>query len=876
MDSNLFFSFTTTLLIIIFFHVSYFPLPSFSLRIYSEFIYPNFTTSNLQYVSNTGAFLTSQRTTFKAAIIHHEPSEEVADFYFSIIHVESNQIIWSANRDSPISNSDKFSLTSNGFSLVRENGQRIWSTPPFNSSVRALQLQESGNLVLIDNFNRTIWQSFDHPTDTIVVGQRLPVGTLLLSGLQNNVLTGNYSFMLIDHDAVLQWNSDTYWKISMDTSTFKDKNSPVAYLMLNGTGLYLCGYANVVVFQVILNYSTAFRVAQLNYDGRFTIKSFLNKQWTQEFVGPQKDCLIPNFCGAYGLCTEAVAGSNSGTCTCPSGFRSKTGTRSCLPPNASSLPPACGNGTRLSSSQMVSYEELSTGIDYFSNAFSTPILSGQDLLACANICSRNCSCLGYFYENSSGSCYPLNNQLGSFLTVDGQTDRKGYIKTIVSANNKNEKKGKNPPIVALVLIPTTAVSLLAILIVVGLFAWRKSRSKKTKEVKLGRPSSNNSVEIDTFSIPGLPVRFDYEELDKATNNFQNKIGSGGFGDVYKGTLSDKTTVAVKKITNSSNQGKKEFCTEIAIIGNIHHVNLVKLRGFCAQGRQRLLVYEYMSRGSLDRTLFGSGPVLEWQERFEIAMGTARGLAYLHSGCEQKIIHCDVKPENILLNDHFQVKISDFGLSKLLSPEQSSHFTTMRGTRGYLAPEWLTSSAISDKTDVYSFGMVLLEIVSGRKNCSTKTQTHSIEIDSGSGGDSSSSTVSIPLYFPLYALEMHEERRYKELADPKLEGRVRNEEVEMLVRVALCCVHEDPSLRPSMANVVSMMEGGIPLGTPRVEGLNFLRFYGRRFTEASNIEGSNVGNVFALFPQAMASSESTTTGSYGSLSYMSSQQVSGPR
>ncbi|CAI0395485.1 unnamed protein product [Linum tenue] len=392
--------------------------------------------------------------------------------------------------------------------------------------------------------------------------------------------------------------------------------------------------------------------------------------------------------------------------------------------------------------------------------------------------------------------------------------------------------------------------------------------------------------MDAFYIPGLPQRFDYEELDEATDRFKMQIGSGGFGSVYKGVLSDKSVVAVKKITNVGIQGKRDFCTEIAIIGNVHHVNLVKLRGFCAQGRQRLLVYEYMNRGSLDRTLFASsGPVLEWQERFEIALGTARGLAYLHTGCEHKIIHCDVKPENILLQDQFQAKISDFGLSKLLGPEQSSLFTTMRGTRGYLAPEWLTNSAISEKTDVYSYGMVLLELVSGRKNCSIKSASPS----QGGGHSTTTTTTSSSsaqfggmVYFPLVALEMHEQRRYVELADARLEGRVRSEEVEKLVRVALCCVHEEPCLRPSMVSVVGMLEGGISLGEPRMESLNFLRFYGRRFAEASILgeDGNNEQREALLNSrQEYGTSNYSSTISdpqYIPLSFISSQQISGPR
>lgn len=235
---------------------------------------------------------------------------------------------------------------------------------------------------------------------------------------------------------------------------------------------------------------------------------------------------------------------------------------------------------------------------------------------------------------------------------------------------------------------------------------------------------SNSESDDEISIPGLPTRFTYSDLAYATDNFSIKIGSGGFGEVFKGQLPDKTLVAVKRISaglGGGVHGKKEFCTEIAVIGNIHHVNLVRLRGFCTEGRRRMLVYEYMNRGSLDRPLFSSaGPVLEWQERMDIAIGAARGLAYLHFGCDQKIIHCDVKPENILLHDGSGVKISDFGLAKLISPEQSGFFTTMRGTRGYLAPEWLTNSAISDRTDVYSYGMVLLEIIRGRKNRSVES------------------------------------------------------------------------------------------------------------------------------------------------------------
>lgn len=373
--------------------------------------------------------------------------------------------------------------------------------------------------------------------------------------------------------------------------------------------------------------------------------------------------------------------------------------------------------------------------------------------------------------------------------------------------------------------------------------------------KLVEPDFPASGDLD-FSVPGLPLRFEYEELEAATENFKSKIGSGGFGTVYKGMLPDKSFIAVKKITDLGIRGKKDFCTEIAIIGNIHHMNLVTLKGYSVQKRQWLLVYEYMNRGSLDKTLFGNGPVLEWQERVGIAVGTAHGLVYLHSGSEMKIIHCDIKPENILLHNNFQGKISDFGVSKLLSCEQSSLFTTMRGTCGYLAPEWLRSSAISDKTDVYSLGMVLLELVSGRKNCSFRIQSHSLSGSSTAGGSSSFSLVQGLVYFPLYALEMHEHGRYLELVDPRLEERVTSEGVEKFVRVALCCVHEEPGLMPNMVSVVAMLEGDIPLSEPRIESLNFLRFYGRHFAEASTLEEPGGWNDDILHPEANLSHTSS--------------------
>ncbi|KAK6945571.1 Protein kinase domain [Dillenia turbinata] len=836
----------------------------------------NFTASNYQYIDNSGAFLASNNQIFKATITN--PLTQLTNFYFSVIHAPSGTIVWSANRNKPISNSGKVRLTEESLSVIDDSGVIVWSTTQFRSNIASLKLSDDGNLVLLDGSNSSLWQSFENPTDTIILGQRLPVGSSLVSSVSNiDFSEGEYVFSVTSNDGLLRWNGLTYWKLSMEINASIDSYSPVSFLQINGTGLFLFGFNESVIVIHLAITPFNFSIAQLGSEGALTLKRFVGSNWVQDFAWPSSYCQIPFVCDKIGLCSARV-------CSCPLGFHKSTA-GGCVPANSLLSLPSCNasdNGNQLNNSS-ISYLNLGNNVDYFSNAFMQPAKRGVNLSLCQELCTQNCSCLGLFHGNSSGNCYLLENYLGSVMSSSSGTDRLGYVKVLVKFSNENpngtQSQNQSFPLVGLILIPPSAFLLLLTIVFLGIFWWRKHKLSRTGSAKLGG-GDYSSGELELISFSGLPVRFEYEELAAATENFKTQIGFGGFGVVYKGTLPDKSLVAVKKINSIGVQGKKEFCTEIAIIGKIHHINLVRLKGFCAQGRQRFLVYEYMNKGSLDRSLFENGPVLEWQERFDIALGTARGLAYLHSGCEQKIIHCDVKPENILLHDNLQVKISDFGLSKLLSPEQSCLFTNLRGTRGYLAPEWLTSTAISDKTDVYSYGMVLLEIVRGRKNCSMPVQSHGLENDSTEGDDPSSSTSGLetrPVYFPLLALEMHEEGRYLELADPRLEGRVTSEKVEKLVRVALCCVHEEPAIRPTMSNVVGMLEGSVTVGQPRVESLNFLRFYGRRFTEASRHEGFGEANGNEFFSQRnSATFNSTAVDSHNSFSYMSSQQVSGPR
>ncbi|KAJ0984501.1 hypothetical protein J5N97_002857 [Dioscorea zingiberensis] len=869
---------------------------SFAGPVAVEFLYPNFTGSNFHFVDNSGGiFLTSPNSTFQAAI--RNPDNQQTNFYLSVIHTASNTIVWTANRDSPIPNSGLVRLTSTGITISLPNNTVVWSTPSLPSPVRCLRLLDSGNLLLLDSKNSSLWQSFEHPTDTLVSGQRLPSGSSLVSSVSTaNLSSGNFRLLVTSDDAVLQWmGSQQYWGLSTDPRASKDVNAQVSYMATNFSGLYLFSTRSdqEAVFQVNLGGADLW-IARVDSRGRFHVSTYPAgpNSLHDTFVAPSNDCDLPLGCTALGICSGG--GSTSTTCTCPSLFGKTTDSGDCTPNDGAVLasPSVCSGSSHPTSSFM----SLGIGVDYFNYKYANPTRTGVNISSCEGLCNGNCSCLGFFYQNSTQACYLLEHELGS-LTSSSTRDAIGYIKTSGSPSSSPSHSSDSSNLIA-ILLPTIAAGLLIVVLLVVVSQWwrrrrmRKSASQRIwktkstglKELQLGRhksspvgsPDSDDEfASDDEIPIPGLPTRFTHLQLEAATDNFQTRIGSGGFGEVYKGVLPDKTLVAVKRVRVMGR--KKEFFTEIAVIGSVHHINLVRLKGFCAQGSRRMLVYEYMNRGSLDKSLFGpGGPVLEWQERVDVAIGAARGLAYLHSGCQHKIIHCDVKPENILLHDGGHVKISDFGLAKMMTPEQSGLFTTMRGTRGYLAPEWLTNSAISDRTDVYSYGMVLLEIVHGRQNRSNGAVLKSEE-SGGTMGTESSSGFGESEYFPMVALEMHEQGKYVELADQRLEGRVTAEEVARMVKVALCCLHEEPGFRPSMVAVVGMLEGNVAVPQPRVDLLNFLRLYGRGFAVGPS-GFSNAG----LWPhggggaRGSASNTTSTTTESPTYSFLSSQQISGPR
>ncbi|KAK8941042.1 PTI1-like tyrosine-protein kinase [Platanthera zijinensis] len=286
--------------------------------------------------------------------------------------------------------------------------------------------------------------------------------------------------------------------------------------------------------------------------------------------------------------------------------------------------------------------------------------------------------------------------------------------------------------------------------------------------------------------------FSLKELHAATNNFNydNKIGEGGFGSVYWGQLWDGSQIAVKRLKVWSNKAEMEFAVEVEILGRVRHKNLLSLRGYCAEGQERLIVYDFMPNLSLLAHLHGQHSaecLLDWGRRMNIAVGSAEALAYLHHHSTPHIIHRDIKASNVLLDSNFQAQVADFGFAKLI-PDGATHVTTrVKGTLGYLAPEYAMFGKASESCDVYSFAILLLELVSGRKPLEKLSPTVKRSIAD-------------------WALPLAKEKRFSEMVDPKLNGNYVESELKRMVLVALVCAHCAPEKRPTMLEVTDLLKG----------------------------------------------------------------------
>ncbi|KAF6139342.1 hypothetical protein GIB67_021552 [Kingdonia uniflora] len=457
------------------------------------------------------------------------------------------------------------------------------------------------------------------------------------------------------------------------------------------------------------------------------------KEWLLLWYRPYDPCDTYSICGSFGSCNKKV----SPICECLHGFEPS----SPKDWNLSDWSGGCMKKTLLRCGDKRDGDKFLMMPD-IQLPINSKTLTSRSVKECELACLKNCSCSAYSYKVK---CLIWNGGLTNLKEFSGGDQNGSDIYIRIAASE----------------LPAA------------------NSDKKSFTIV---------IMIDSFG----PFR--YKELQILTKIFSEKLGEGSFVSVYKGALPNATLIAVKML-EGFRQGEKEFRAEISTIGRIQHVNLVCLRGFCSEGAKRLLVYEHMPNGSLNSHLFRKDSQLDWQMRFQIALGTAKGLSYLHEKCRDCIVHCDIKPANILLDVDFCPKVADFGLAKLFGREFSRVITTIRGTRGYLAPEWISGLAITSKADVYSYGMMLLEIVSGRRN-----------IDRAEDG-------SFEFFPTCVARRLHNGEEILSLLDYKIEGEDDVEELYRACNVACWCIQDNELDRPSMGQISpSCLEGVLQLGT----------------------------------------------------------------
>ncbi|CAL5394384.1 unnamed protein product [Camellia sinensis] len=667
--------------------------------------------------------------------------------------------VWVANRYNPIS--DKYSsvlkILDGNLVILNESQTLIWSTNQNSNTSNSVVvvLGDDGNLILRDgsNSNQPIWQSFDHPAHTWLPGAKIAY----------NKLTNTHQRL-------------TSWENSEDPSTglyslSLDANKSQYVIFWNGSKQYwTTGPWNGQIFSLIpemrANYIFNFSYhdnIDYGYFGAIPTTHLVGKHKAVEFV----------FCGQYGICNNIV----QPFCNCLTGFNPKSLNDWNLSDYSGGgvrrTKLLCGNITAANQEKDRFWEISNTRLPEFPQSVAAGSAS-----ECESSCLNNCSCTAYAYDSNGCSIW-----IGELMNLQDGSGNTLYLRLAASEFPK-------PKFIKGIIIGAVvgSIALVIILVLVCVVLLKRQNGIVATHCLLWRNTSrwlSFLHEERMATAYGSLVAFRYKDLQKATNNFSEKIG-GGFGSVFKGTLPDSTVIAVKKL-KSINQGEKQFRVEVS---TIQHVNLVRLCGFCSEGKRKLLVYDYMQNGSLDSHLFHEkeSKVLDWKKRYQIALGTARGLAYLHENCRVCIIHCDIKPANILLDVDFRPKVADFGLAKLLGREFSRLLTTMRGRMGYLAPEWILGLAITTKADVYSYGTMLFELISGKRNTDQSEER-------------------IVKFFPIWAaIVVAEGGDVLNLLDHRLEKHVDIEEVWRICKVASWCIQDDENDRPSMGQVVQILEG----------------------------------------------------------------------
>ncbi|CAA7023970.1 unnamed protein product [Microthlaspi erraticum] len=699
-------------------------------------------------------------------------------------------VVWVANRETPVTDPKaNLTISSNG-SLLLLDGKRgiVWSageTSAFNGS--HAELSELGNLVVIDNVSgRSLWQSFEHLGDTM----------LPLSSLTYNLAAG-------EKRVLTSWKSDTdpspgdlvvqitpqvpSQAFTMRGSTPYFRTGPWAKTRFTGIPGMDETLTSPFSFQQDANGSGSFsyinrnsKLSCLVLTSEGILKRFQHSgtDWEETYGSPANSCDSYGVCGPFGLC---VRSASSPKCKCFKGFVPKHAEKW----ERGNWTDGCVRRTELhcqgnSTGKDVNIFHAVANVkppDFYQFAASV------DAEDCYRSCLQNCSCLAFAYIRGIG-CLIWSREL---LDV-AQFSKGGELLSIRLARSELGGNERNKTIAASVV----SLSLFVILGSAAFGFWRY----RVKHNAISKTASKDEWRNDL----GPQDVFEMHTIQTATNDFSlsNKLGQGGFGSVYKGKLEDGKEIAVKRLSSSSGQGKEEFMNEMVLISKLQHKNLVRILGCCIEGEERLLVYEFMVNKSLDTFLFDSTKRLEldWTKRFDIIQGIARGLHYLHRDSCLKVIHRDLKVSNILLDEKMNPKISDFGLARMYQgTEYQDNTRRVVGTLGYMFPEYAWTGMFSEKSDIYSFGVLLLEIISGEK------------ISRFSYGNEEKTLLA-------YAWESWSEDGGVGLLHQDLADSCHQSEVGRCVQIGLLCVQHQPADRPNTLELLSMLTTKSDLPSPK--------------------------------------------------------------
>ncbi|KAJ6934689.1 hypothetical protein NC651_009632 [Populus alba x Populus x berolinensis] len=669
-------------------------------------------------------------------------------------------------------------LTEDGELVLNDpSGRQIWRSPQSGGSGAAYAaMLDTGNFVVASQAGANLWQSFDDPTDTLLPTQNLNLGAQLIAPyLEKNYSHGRFMFILqTDGNLFLYTTRYPTTTVNYAYWSTQDSIGSVYRVVFNQSGyMYLAAQNGTMlnsVFSNSVSMQDFYLRATLDYDGvlrqyAYPKTASSSRRWPMAWTTlpnfiPSNICVAirgPVGSGACGFNSYCMLGDDQRPrCKCPPGY-------TFFDPNDERK--GCKKNFISQDCDHPSQEIDSFEIRDMLNT-NFPYTDYDDFLSvdedwCRQACLSDCYCAVATYN--SGHCWKKTGPLSN-----GVTDPSIGDKALLKVRKGNWTAGSSAKKSDQSTLITTGSVLLGIY--VFFTRWNQQKQKVVPPLHV---------------MPEMNLQnFTYNELETATGGFKEELGRGAFGIVYRGALAneDKPLIAVKKLEKMAGEGDTEFNTEVKVIGRTNHKNLVQLVGFCKEGQNRLLVYEYMSSGSLSNYIFGySRP--SWHRRMQIAFGVARGLLYLHEECSSQIIHCDIKPQNILLDESLNARISDFGLAKLLKTDQTKTTTAIRNL------------PVTTKVDTYSFGILLLELVCCRKNFEINAiQEHQIVLAD-------------------WACDCLKEGKLNLLVEEDEEAMEDMKRVERFVMVAIWCIQEEPSLRPGMKKVVQMLEGGVQVSVP---------------------------------------------------------------